>query len=100
MIMMENNMMAGKSLGEQFLELYDQIPEAYRERYRISLVHCPEYTLESLYFIAINEAKISIIPRSDRAVWIAEAEDKLSIFIEGVGEIYMYKNYTLIAAVL
>jgi len=92
-------MEAQELLGKYFLELYDQIPEAYRERYGIQLITSTEWVKFPTLYIAIKEAKISIIPNG-KEIHISEADDKLTISIIGAAEIYMYKQFTLIGTIL
>lgn len=98
-MMEENNMEAQEMAGRYFLALFDQIPEAYRERYGIQLITSTEWTKFPMLYIAIKEAKISIIPNG-KEIHISEANDQLTISIIGAGEIYMYKQFTLIGTIL
>lgn len=98
-MMEENNMEAQEMAGKYFLELYDQIPEAYRERYGIQLITSTEWVKFPMLYIAIKEAKISIIPNG-KEIHISEANDQLTISIIGAAEIYMYKQFTLIGTIL
>lgn len=92
-------MEAQEMAGKYFLELFDQIPEAYRERYGIRLISPTEWTTFPMLYIDIKEAKISIIPNG-KEIHISEADDKLTISIIGAAEIYMYKQFTLIGTIL
>lgn len=80
------------------LKLYDQIPEAYRERYDIQLKTSPEEVKFLTHYIHINEGNTSIIS-DGRKIHISEADDKLTIKIDGA-EVYMYKHFTLIGTIL
>lgn len=92
-------MEAQEMAGKYFLELFDQIPEAYRRRYDIRLISSTEWTKFPMLYIAIKEAKISIIPNG-KEIHISEADDKLTIKIVGAAEIYMHKEFTLIGTFL
>jgi hypothetical protein len=94
---MENKNM--KAQGKYCLELYDQIPEAYRERYDIQLKTSPEEVKFLTLYIHISEGNTTIIP-DGKEIHISEADDKLTIKIDGAAEIYMYKKFTLIGIIL
>jgi hypothetical protein len=82
-----------------FAEVFNQIPELYREKYGIKLITANEFTKFPVLYAEIREAKLSIIPNG-KDITINEREGKLIIDIEGSGKVHMYKNYTLIYTLL
>lgn len=83
----------------RFAEVFNQIPEIYREKYGIKLITANESSKYPVLYADIREAKLSVIPNG-KAITINELDGKLIIEIEGSGKIHMYKNYTLIYTLL
>jgi len=83
----------------RFAEVFNQIPEIYREKYGIKLITANESSKYSVLYAEIREAKISIIPRG-KHITINEQENQLTIYIDEIATIRMHKDFTLIYTLL
>jgi hypothetical protein len=92
-------MEAQELLGKYFLELFDQIPEEYRERYGIRLITANEFSKFPVIIMEIKEAKLSIIP-TGKEILIEETPSQLRIKIVGGAEVNMYKEFKLINTIV
>ncbi len=82
-----------------FAEVFNQIPEIYREMYGIKLITANEFTKFPVLYAEIREAKMSIIPRG-KDITINEQENQLTIYIDEIATIRMHKNFTCIYTLL
>jgi hypothetical protein len=88
-------MTASESANKIFQEVFDMIPESYRERYGIRLITANQFSAFPAMYAEIQEAKVSIIPNG-KEILVEELPGKLIIDIVGSGKIHMYKNFTCI----
>lgn len=81
-----------------FQEVFDMIPESYRERYGIRLMIAEEGFDWPCKWLSINSGNLAILHSftRDKQLSVEERQDSLSLKVEGCAEITMYKNFTCI----
>lgn len=92
-------MEAQEVLGNYFSNIFDQIPESYRERYGIRLITANQFSMFPVIYMEIKEAKMSIIP-TGKEILIEETPTQLRIKIIGGAEVNMYKEFKLINTIV
>lgn len=79
-----------ESNNAMFQEVFDMIPETYRERYGIRLMTC-----DPCLYLDIEEARLTIL-NSDKKVRVGEDSHCIYIKVDDMTRITMYKNFNLI----
>lgn len=88
-------MTAIEAKNKMFQEVFDMIPESYRERYGIRLITAGLPPVPCMY-LEIEKAKLAILNRSNHNVSVEETQESLCLKVEGSANIFMYKNFTCI----
>lgn len=79
-----------ESNNAMFQEVFNMIPETYRERYGIRLM-----SYDPCLYLDIEEAKLTIL-NSNKQVRVSEDSHCIYLKVDDMTRITMYKNYKLI----
>ena len=80
-------------------QVFDMIPDTYRERYNIRLMTAGEGWNFPVKYLDIEHGQLSIL-NEERPVSVTEHQDQLCLKVGHSAEIRMYKNFTCIYTLL